>query len=202
MDLASPPPAQKPPMRPLMFVSLLLLAYGGVLTLDYFMEDGPDFSVIDREAESLTEQGDKNIYSNPTYGVEMRIPAEWEFDRNDTDYFVEAQTLDFGCAVGFMPDTAGFFGTLESTAKDLKDTILAENPNFQFLEQKDITLSGSPAVEVSFTADMDGTTVLQDYLLTLRGSTVYAVILTKAEVFQETCADDFESIRAGIVIPE
>lgn len=210
MDPTSPPPevpleptlTHKSPIRPLTFAGLLLLVFVGALTLNFFTEGGPDITVIDRGAEKLTELGDTRIYVNQTYGIEMQIPAGWEFDQSDTDYFVEAQALDFGCSVGFMPDSVGLFMSLENTAESLKDTILTENPNFQFLEQKDTTLSGAPAVEVSFAADVDGVTVLQDYLLTLRGSTMYAIILTKAEVFQEACADDFESIRAGIVIPE
>jgi hypothetical protein len=194
-----PAPTRKLPMQPLTAAGILLLVFVIALTLNFFAGDD---NAIDHEAESMTDLGETKVYANPTYGVEMRIPSHWEFDQSDSGYFVETQTLDFGCAVGFMPDTAGLFRTMESTAEDLKDTVLAQNANFQFLEQKNISLSGSPAVEVSFSADVEGTTVLQDYLLTQRGSTVYAVILTQAEAFQETCAEDFDSIRAGIVIPK
>ncbi len=191
-----------PSAVPLAFGGLFALSYAGLLTLGLLYGDTPDFTVIDRSLEALTESEESKVYSNPTYGIEMRIPAPWEFDQPDSEYFVEAQALGAGCSVGLILDTVSLFGTLESTAEDLRDTILTHNDNFQFLEQKPATLSGSAAIEVVFSADVDEAVVLQNYLLAQRGSIIYALIITTAEVFKETCHPDIQTIREGVVLPQ
>ena len=184
---------------PLGLAGLFVLTFLGLMTIGAFI---PDVSTIDRSGVIMQETELGKQFSNPNYGVSLVIPSDWEYDQEEPNYIVQAQILDYGCSVGIIPDTSGAFLSLDNWAEDLKTSILAENPNFEFLEKKEISISGSPALEISFTIDVEGNTVLQDYVLSKRGMTVYAVVVTVAEVFQETCADDIEKIRESVILPE
>lgn len=178
---------------------LLALGYFGLVVVGSFM---PDYTKIDQAAASFTEEAGQKRYSNPKYGIEMRIPADWNFDQSDPGYFITAQTMEFGCSVSLIAEGVFPLSSLGSSADSVADQLLTFNSNFRLEERRPATLAGLPAQELLFVADVEGNDVLQSYILARQGFTLYALVTTTAQVFAELCEADMQSIREGIVISE
>ncbi len=182
---------------PLALAGLLTLGYVGVLAVGLTV---PSYDTIDQSQATYTETEQEKTYTNPKYGIEARIPADWEFDQSDPDYFFEAVTLGGGCSVGLMPDSAMPFVSTEATADNLTEGILSQNDNFHLRDRKSARLAGLEGVEVIFTADIEGTEVTQRYLVAQKGLSTYWLITTLRSSLVEVCGEGFESIRGQITI--
>jgi TM2 domain-containing membrane protein YozV len=176
---------------------LVALGYVGLVALGSNM---PDYDVVDQAQATIQPAGEGSVYKNPSYGIEVKVPRGWTFDRDDKDYFVEATAHDGACRVGLMAEATLPFAKVETTADELVKQILSQNSNFKLAGQRPATLSSLPAREVSFTADVEGTDVSQRYLLAREGSTLYVLVMTTAGTFDTTCARDIAGIRDGLTI--
>jgi TM2 domain-containing membrane protein YozV len=186
-----------PAAVPVGAAGLVALAYVGLVALGSGM---PDYEMVDQAQAIVQPTSEGSVYRNPAYGIEVKIPQGWTFDREDSDYFIEAIAHDGACRVGLMAEATMPFGKPEATADELAKQILAQNSNFRLAGKRPAKLARLEAHEVSFTADVEGTDVSQRYLLAREGSTLYVLVMTTAGDFERTCARDIASIRDRLAI--
>lgn len=185
------------PAVPLALAAILALAYAALVAMALLM---PDYSVIDQSRAKFTQRADGKTYLNPRYGVELHMPAAWDFDRSDPDYIVAGKTLEGGCQVGLLAEATLPFVSLEMAGNSLVQQVLSMQKNFRLVERKEATLARQPAHEVVFSADVEGTEVIQHYVLARRGLSRYALIITMATVLAEDCEADIGAIRQSLVL--
>lgn len=185
------------PAVPIGLAGILALGYAGLVVLGLVM---PDYTTIDRSQVLINENQENKTYANPAYGVQMSIPPRWNFDSSDPGFLIEASWLDGACRVSLIAEAAFPLLTAEEVSDDLSHQILAENPNFRLVARQPTKLAESPAHELVFSADVEGTEVVQHYLLARKGLSLYALVTTAAGPFLSQCQDDLKLIREDILI--
>jgi len=197
-NIALAPAASFQPNIPMALAGLLGVAYVSLIVLGLVM---PDYEKLDHSAAAITEVDGGKLFKNPTYGVELTIPAEWEFDRSDPSTFAEAAGYEGACSVSLLPDSVFPFTGLEAFAQELGETLVNENPGLRLVENRAAELAGRPAREVVVMIDVEGTEVRQNYVIVKNGLSIYALVITVAAPFAETCQPQFDHIRSRVVIP-
>jgi len=197
-NIALAPSASFKPHIPMALAGLLGVAYVSLIVLGLVM---PDYEKLDHSAAVVTEVADGKVFKNPTYGVELTIPAGWEFDGSDPSTFAEVKGYEGACSVSLLPDSVFPFTRLEAFAQELGETLVNENPGLRLVENRAAELAGRPAREVVVMIDVEGTEVRQNYVIVKNGLSVYALVITVAAPFAETCQPELDHIRSRVVIP-
>lgn len=198
-----PPPTEASPQRapglrpaiPVGLACLIGLAYFGLIGLGLAM---PNYRVVDQSQAKIIVDGPEKIYTNPRYGVEIHIPAEWNFDESNRRYFIQASGFGGACHVVFMADPSVPFASLESQAAAVADQLLNQNRDFRLLGRKATNLGSLPSQEVSFSGHVQGIEVVQYYLLATKGLTLYALVTTAPNAVAEYCHAEVEGIRGSV----
>lgn len=197
----TPTPLEAPPgftpAVPMGLAGLFALGYVALVSVGVAL---PSYDVIDQSQAVVEERGEGKSYMNAKYGVEMHLPPGWEFDQSDAATFVQAEVFEGACHVSFMAEATLPFMGAEAVGGNLVEQLLSTQSNFRLLERKPATLANLKAHEVVFSADVEGTEVVQHYFLARRRLSLYALVTTAAGPFVELCGEDMESIRKRVVI--
>lgn len=181
-------------------------AVGTVFCLSYFGLQAvgmaaPSFEPIDKSRASIRETADGRVYGNPSYGIEFTAPDGWAVETDDPDSFVEATLFEGGCRAALVADTALPTQHLPALADALVDEILDRQDNFRLKERVPDRLAGHEAHVVTFMADVDGTDVMQNYVMTRHRMALYTLVETFVAEFKDDCAPGFAAIRRNLKLP-
>ena len=193
-------PHQRESLNPAIPVGLALLIGLGFIGLTVIGTFIPDYSTIDHAADQITFENDARQFNNHTYGISVEIPADWEFGESNPRYLIQASAYDWGCLSWVILDSAFPLYSLEDTAADLVDQVLAEHENFTYLETNSGTLGAMSALVVTFRADVFGDVVYQNYYLAKSGATNYALVESVRSDLRALCGADLESIRNSFAV--
>lgn len=160
----------------------------------------PDYSKLDRSREAVTAIGDGKMLRNPAYGAELSVPAGWEFKSDNKAFLLEAQKLEGACDVAVVPEAKLPFVGLPTHAHALSESIRSSNPAFTLQSERPSTVGGNPAYELLFSAKYNDTEVMQRYVLTRRGLTLYTFIATAATVFADECGPEMQRMQQQITL--
>jgi hypothetical protein len=184
-----------PAFVPMAVAVLLAIAYLSVGALGLML---PDYEPIDQSKAVISENQDRRTYRNGTYGVALHVPAEWTFDREDKDNMIAAVKHEGACNVAFIPEARWPISSLEKVSDSLREQIFSKNQNFRFEGDQPTTLGNRAAHELVVTADVDGTQVIQRYILAQHGLSLHALVATMAGSVYEDCNPQVEKIRQEI----
>lgn len=185
------------PRVPLAVAGLCLTGYLGLVLIGIF---APDYSSIDRAGEHFSETKDTKSYVHLAHGVEMRIPKDWEWDKEDKTVFVQAKFLDGACNVSLMAEADIFFRSADDFAYELANQILKDNSNFALERRWPSELSKLRGRELLFAADIEGSRVLQNYIVVRKGLSQYVFVSTVLDEVSDSCDGPVEYIRKSVVI--
>lgn len=192
------PASRLPPLVPLSLAGVIACVYGGLVVLGTIM---PDYRVLDQSRTSFQQTAEERIYSNPRYGVEFHIPAQWNFDTSDRGALIQASSADGICRAGLMMDSISPILGLESGKDAVIAKVLGENPNLRLAGQRTANLGVHPGYEVTFSVDLDDDEYLTRYVLARRGMTLYSLVLANRGRFDEDCRRLTDVIRLRLVLP-
>jgi TM2 domain-containing membrane protein YozV len=187
-----------PSYVPLWLAGALAGAYGGLVLLGTIM---PDYRVLDQSRVSFQQTMEERIYSNPRYGVEFHIPAQWMFDTSDRGSLIQASSADGICRAGLMIDSISPILGLESGKDAVVAKVLGENPNLQLAGQRTAQLGVHPGYEVTLSQDLGDDQYLTRYIVARKGMTLYSLVLTNRGRFDDDCRRLTDVIRLRLVLP-
>lgn len=202
VEQAAPPDpghsSRLPPIIPLSLAGFLACVYAGLVLLGTIM---PDYSVLDQSRVSFQQTGGERIYSNPRYGAELHVPAQWNFDFADRGFLVQAASADGICRAGLMIDSISPILGLESGKDSVVARVLGENPNLRLVGQRTSKLGVHPAYEVTFSQNLGDDEYLTRFILARKGMTLFSLMLTNRARFDEDCRRLTDVIRLRLVLP-
>jgi hypothetical protein len=182
---------------PVALAIVFAAAYIGLILIGIMM---PSYDSIDQSAATITSNGDRNLYSNPSYGLELQVPIDWSLDHSDEAYFVQASLDQLGCQLGLMA-IAGFpFRSLESEIAAFVDQFVQSQPDFRMKETRSGVLGGLPSREVVFEARLGDSNLSIEYLFARRGLTTYMLFSTFAASSADACREGPNTIRTTLVL--
>ena len=159
-----------------------------------------DYTKIDRSAEVIEQTDEGHSYENSFYGVEMRIPSEWQFVDSEEGTIVSAELLLGVCSANLIPESHFPLYSLEFFSASLQEQL--GNVEYPLVSSaaKDGSLAGLPARQIDIVLDVDGNEVNQHYISVKKGTTVYTLVGTISNEMVDQCGDDLAWISERLVL--
>ena len=187
-----------PPAVPLLFAGLIACLYTGLVILGTIM---PDYRVLDQSQVALEQTGEEKIYSNPRYGVEFHVPAQWIFDFSDRGSLVQASSAGGICRAGLLIDSMSPILGLESARDSVVSKVLSQDANLRMVGQRASKLGVHPAYEVTLSRDLGDDEFLTRYVIVRKGMTLYSLVIANRARFDDDCRRLADVIRLRLVLP-
>jgi TM2 domain-containing membrane protein YozV len=186
-----------PALVPVTLAGLFALNYCLLVMLGIAM---PNYKVIDHSQARIEEQDKATLFSNPKYGIRMRIPAGWKVDVSNPKLIVTAEKASGACEVQLLVAAESPFATVNGETDALREAILKSNSNFSLAGIGERPLGNLAGQQVMFLANVHGVEVFQRYIVAKRRLSGYVLVETMASNFREQCQPEVEAIRNSVMI--
>ncbi|MFY9559615.1 MAG: hypothetical protein WAQ52_05210 [Terriglobales bacterium] len=186
-----------PAAVPVAFAVVLVLALAGVIGIGLAV---PPLDRIDQSRAVIDQGANPKRYENPTYGVRMLAPTNWEIYSSDKGYLLATARKGQGCQVMLIIQGESPFHSLTAVRDTLSRELLQKNTNFRKIADRHERLGNLSGEEAEFVVMSNGNEVLQRYLMARRGLVIYGLITTMASSLREECEPDAKWIRENIFI--
>ncbi len=190
-------PSALGPAVPVGLTCFLAFAYLRVVSLGI---EAPNYKVIDQSRASVAVRGGEQVYRNPLYGVEARLPLYWKVEKSREDSLFTAGSMNSKCSVTLILESALPFASLDSKATALTEQIFYADKQVQFLRNRPEKLGNLSGYEIAFVAHQGQEEWFQSHVLAIRGLTVYRLVTTGSGDFARPCQGDAQRVRGEIVI--
>jgi hypothetical protein len=209
--LLNPPEETLPPIREAMrrsklkpvvygLAGVIVLAYAGLAVLGAVASAVvPNYSRIDQTQSKLDVQLNTTIYTNPKYGVGLRLAGLWIPDKTAQTAFCSLTNQEQAVQVLFGAEGIWPMTSLESFSKTLTENFVAQSRG-TFEEQRTLNISGLEARQLTFRLHKDGFELRQGVVLIKKGATVYAVWVIAPALMEENWKDVMGSLPGAVTI--
>jgi TM2 domain-containing membrane protein YozV len=195
-------PAQSslPPAVPVGLAILLAAAYVCFCCIGLFM---PNYSAIDQSNARISQGTQETVYSNPTYGIEFKVPAGWSLKDQDTKFPVSGSRDDNVCAADLRLVAWSPLLPADSYAHAISAQLeRPENKANRLVQNTPATLAGLPARDIVIAIEQQGSHITEHQIAARKGMTLYILTTDSLTESIADCQPDLQYIQQHLGLPK
>jgi TM2 domain-containing membrane protein YozV len=195
-------PAQSslPPAVPVGVAILLAAAYVCFCCIGLFM---PNYSSIDQSHARISQGTQETVYSNPTYGIEFKVPVGWSLTDQDTKFPVSASRDDNVCAADLRLVAWSPLLPADSYARAISAQLeRPENKANRLVQNTPATLAGLPARDIVIAIEQRGNHITEHQIAARKGMTLYILTTDSLTESIADCQPDLQYIQQHLTLPK